>query len=524
MVVDELITLLGLETDPKAKKEGAAFGKLLGTITAAAVTAGAALTAAAGAITAYADRQSKAIDEQGKFADSIGVAFRALQELEYAQQSAGGSTEELRGDLEKLTKTMSSPVPGEYNQTLYQLGINARDSAGKLRSADAVLLDIAAKFDGMSKQRQIQFAEKLGITPGTVKLLQQGTGGIAALRKEAVDLGLVLDNSAKEQAARYQGSLLRVRSVVDALGKSISVALLPAMADTLDTFSKWIGANRDFIAGGIKQVVDGVALGFSMFGDAVQYVYGLIMGFLGPVDSLVAGLDATQAIAITVTAALTAMAVAALSATWPFIAIGAAIGALILIAEDLYAAIKGQPSLIGEWVAAFQSAYPGISGVISGILDLLQSVVQLLVAVLVPAFQQTAAGIAAAMSFVLETIKDILGAIESIISGSDPFEVLGDLFLKQVNRILDLAKTLGKGVLGIIDGVFGTSLSAPAAAAAPIPASIIQGGSGGSTVNNNVTQNINGAGNPRAVAQESVSRMGINLQATNPGMTGPVTY
>lgn len=524
MIVDELITLLGLQTDPKAQKEGAAFGKLLGTITAAAVTAGAALTAAAGAITAYADRQSKAIDEQGKFADSIGVAFSALQELEYAQQSAGGSVDELRGDLEKLTKTMSSPTPGEYNQTLYQLGINARDSAGNLRSADEVLLDIAAKFEGMSKQRQIQFAEKLGITPGTVKLLQQGTGGIAALRQEAIDLGLVLDNSAKEQAARYQGSLLRVRSVVDALGKSISVALLPAMSDTLDTFAKWIGANRDFISGGIKQVVDGVALGFQMFGDAVGYVYDLVMNFIGPVDSLVAGLDATQAIAITVAAALTAMAVAALAASWPFIAAAAAIAAIVLVVEDLYAALTGQPSLIGDWAKAFAEAYPGITGVLQAIYDLVMALVDVLGNVLGPMFGAVIDIAKAQFDFLLDAVKGMLDAVEAIIGGANPFEVLGDLFMKQVDRILGMAKKLGSGVLGVIDGIFGTSLSAPAAATAPIPANIVQGGSGGSVVNNNVTQNINGAGNPRAVAQESVSRMGINLQATNPGMLGPVTY
>lgn len=524
MVVDELISILGLQVDPKAKKEGAAFGKLLGTITAAAVTAGAALTAAAGAITAYADRQSKAIDEQGKFADSIGVAFSALQELEYAQQSAGGSTEELRGDLDKLTKSMSSPIPGEYNQTLYQLGISARDSAGKLRSADEVLLDIAGKFEGMSKQRQIQFAEKLGITPGTIKLLQQGTGGIAALRQEAIDLGLVLDNSAKEQAARYQNSMLRVRSVVDALGKSISVALLPAMADTLDTFSKWIGANREFISGGVKQIVDGVALGFRMFGDAVEYVYGLVVGFIGPIDGLLAGLDATQAIAITVAAALTAMAVATLAATWPFIAAAAAIAAVVLVVEDLYAALTGQPSLIGDWAKSFQQAYPGISGVLQSIYDLVMALVSVLGDVLGPMFGAVLEIAKAQFDFLLGAVKGMLDAVEAIIGGADPFEVLGDLFMKQVDRILGLAKTLGSGVLGVIDGIFGSSLSAPAAASAPIPASIVSGGSGGGTVNNNVTQNINGAGNPRAVAQESVSRMGINLQASSPGMLGPVTY
>lgn len=528
-VVDELVTLLGLKTDPAATGEASKFGKVIGGITKMAVAAGAALIAASLAIKTWAAGQAEAIDASGKFADSINIAYESLQSLEYAQQRSGGSTDELRGDLDKLTKTMSSPIPGEYNQVLMQLGVSARDSAGNLRGADDVLLDIAQRMEGMSKQRQVQFAEKLGISPGTIKLLQNGKKGIQDLQVEAVSLGIVLEENAKVVAAKFQDSLLNSRSVVDSLGKSIAIGLLPAMGDTLDMFTGWISANREFITGSVTQVIDGVSKGFAMFGDILSSVYDTIITFTGPLGGLVEGLDATQAIAILVTGALIAMAVAVLAATWPIIAIGAAIAAVVLIIEDIYAALNGGESIIGGWVSNFTEAYPAISGVLGQIMDLLGALAEFAGGYLSASFKAWLEIITAVFGAVVDQVKNVMGAIESIISGADPFEALGKMFAKQVDIILNLAKSLGDSIVGFIGGIFGDTeikvggASASAAMTAPVPAGVVQGAGSATTVNNNVTNNINGAGNPGAVATEVINRGGLGktLQQSRPGLTGP---
>lgn len=523
MIVDELITILGLETDPKAKANAEGFGKILGGVAKLAVAAGAALAAAAGAVAAYSTKQAEAIDTAGKFADSIGISFESLQELEYAAKRSGGSAEELRGDLDKLTKTMSSPVPGEYNQTLFQLGVSARDSTGKLRKADDVLLDIADKFSAMSKQRQLQFAEKLGISPGTVKLMQQGRAGISDLRAEAIALGIVLDENSKVVAAKFQDSLLNSRSVVDALGKSIAIGLLPAMTESLDTFTDWIGANRQFISGAVTQVVEGVAQGFSMIGDGISFVLAQVQMLTGPVDGLLAGLDATQAIAILVAGALAALAVSAVAAALPFIAIAAAIAVVVLILDDLYSAFNGGESIIGGWVDQFQSAFPGISGAIGELLDMLGDVAAFFVGGLAEGVKGWLKIFASVIEGAIGLFVDFLGLVEKLITSSNPFEVLGDLFSKQLDRILGLAKSLGSGISNLFGGMFGGS-SVPMTNSSPVPAGVIQGAGGGSTVNNSNTINVNGAGNPSAVANEVINRGGLGqtLQQSRPGLTGPV--
>lgn len=577
MIVDELITLLGLDVDPSAEGQAQGFSKILGGVTKFAAAAGAALTAAAGAVSAYTAMQAEAIDAAGKFADSIGITYENLQELEYAIQRQGGSVDDLRGDLDKLTKSMSSPIPGEYNQTLYQLGVATRDASGALRSADDVLLDIAGKFEGMSKQRQLQFAEKLGMTPGTIKLLQTGQAGIADLRGEAQRLGLILDESSKEKAARFQDSLLNSKSVVSALGSAIAVGLMPAMADSMDAFTAFIGANGELIQLGITQVIDGVALGFKMFAGAVGEAWDMVSGFIGPVGDMVGSLDATQAIAIAVAGGMGILAVSVIAATWPFIAAGAAIAAIILILEDLYAAFTGQESVIGSWAKSFADAYPGIAGVLSSIVDLVKWLAGFFVDNLVGNVKTAFSIITGVIEGFISIFSGIIGAIEAVITGENPFDALSDMFTKQIDKILGLAGKLGSKLKSILpdwlgggddeeqvveqvaqniempttedldklvdagaeaagavgdffSGIFGAGADvlnrvkgAFSGASANVPAGTMQAG-GGAVINNNVTNNINGAGNPNAVANELMNRGGLgqSVQTMSPGMTGPV--
>lgn len=517
MIVDELVTLLGLQTDPKAKGEASAFGKILGGVTAAAVAAGAALVAAAGAVQAYAMNQAEAIDRAGKMADAFGINFQAFQELEYAAQKSGAEIEEFRRDLENLSKTLVD------NDALKEMGISAKDATGNLKSTDQVLMDIAKKFETLSKGEQNAFTDKLTLSPSALKLLQQGAGGLEKLRAEARSLGIVLDDNAKNKAARFQSSLHNTRSVVDGLGKAISVGLLPGMADVLDKFTDWIVANRTFISSSITQVVEGVGQGFKMAGDAAAYVWKQITKLIGPVEDLVGPLDATQAIAIATAIAIGALAVATVAATWPIIAIAAAIGAVVLILDDLYSAFTGGESIIGGWFKSFEQAFPAITAGFLSILDVMGQTSSFIYSDMLEAIKQIATFFADVFSAVLQTVESTIKGIEKIVAGANPFEVLPEMFKEQFDIIFNLAgKYVGK-LVDTFKGVFGMGESAPVGSSANVAPDVVRGGSGGNSQNNQNTFNINGTGDPAAVANEVVKRGGLGqtLQQSSPGLSGP---
>lgn len=509
MIVDELVTLLGLKADPKAAREAGLLQKLLGGVLVAAAAAGAALVSAATAIKGYAFTQAMAIADTKRFADTIDVSFERLQALEYAAKATGGSADELRGDLEKLTKSMSSPIPGEYNQTLYMLGISARDSSGKLRSADDVLLSIADKLQGMSKQRQIQFADRLGLSQTSLRLIQSGRVGINQLTKEAFDLGIVLDKQTGERALKFQTTLNKLQATIQGIGSTLSAALLPSLEKSVKWFSEWIKANRDLISTGITQIIEGVALGFQMIGSALSALWAWVQKILGPFTIFSKQLDTVQAIAVAVAIALGGMAVAVIAWLTPFAAAAAAVAAFVIVLEDLYTYLNGGESLIGEWADAFTKAYPSIAAVIGGITDAVKWLINLLGDVLPPVIKALLGGVEKLFSFWLSNIN---------------------LLLTAYDRFLGLFRSAPDALVKFFAGM-GNGLAITAnAMASPIPGSVVAGaaraGGSGAGAAGNVTIQVNGAGDPSAVGAEVVRRAGLgeSAQSIVPGMTGPQAY
>lgn len=524
-IVDELVTLLGLKVDPKAKGEASAFGKVLGGVVTAAAAAGAALSAAAGAVQAYAVMQAEAIDKSGKMADAFGINFQAFQELEYAARQSGAEVEEFRTDLENLSKTLVD------NDALKEMGISAKTATGELKTTDQVIMDIATKFESLSKGEQNAFNDKLTLSPSALKLLQQGGKGIQALRDQAKQLGIVLDDNAKNKAARFQSSLISARSVVDGLGKAISVSLLPAMADSIEAFTGWIGKNREFISSAITQVVDGVAKGFTMFGDAIKYLYAQFEKLVGPLDAVLGPIDATQAIAIAAAIAFGALAVATVAATWPFLAIAAAIAGVVIILDDLYSAFTGGASIIGGWADAFAEAFPAITAGLKDIAGVAADSAALIAEDFLIAVKQIVAFFVDLASLVIDSITSLMKGIEKIIAGANPFTVLPEMFKEQLDLVLGFAGKYADKIVGMFKGLFGDEEvdapgSAPSSApsSAPMSTDAMKGGVGG-VQNNTANITVNGAGDPAAVANEVVKKGGLGqaLQQSSPGLTGPVT-
>lgn len=522
MIVDELITLLGIDIDPKAESTASKYGAVIDKVAGFSIKVGTALIGAATAINAFAIAQASAINQTGEFADRINVGFERLQELEYAAQQTGGSVDTLRGDLEKLSKLR----PGDPVETL---------------------LDAADRIQGMSKDGQKRFAETLGVTPETLKLMQQGRSGIEQLAKRSRDLGLVLDVNAKERAAKAVSAFTDFRNVVGSLGRAIASDLLPNITKGTNLVTGWVVENAKFIRLGLVQVVDGVSRGFKIVGDALGVVVGWLLKAASPLGKFVEGLDASQPIALAVASALGLMAVALvpviaglIAANIPIIILTAGIAALILVIDDLYAFFNGGDSIIGEWVKSFTDAYPNLAAFVKSLINLFMGLGSFIAtnlgnvsSLVITIFGGMLSAIASIIEGAISLVGAIFQTIDNILAGKNPFEPLLNWFSSIGERLVDMALNLGSSLLSAIMGGLGSvgeslvnaigggaSLSASAGGAARVPAGSM---AGGGTVNNTINQNISGAGDPRAVGQEAANRsgMGTALQQSRPGMSGP---
>jgi hypothetical protein len=379
-IIDELITLLGFEADDS---EGKAFAGTLGTIKTAATAVGAAVLAAEGAVLSWTNTVAASTDELGKFGASFGVDIERLQQFEFATERAGGSADELRGDLANLTKQLASPIPGEFNQGLFLLGVNVRDTAGDLRSAEDVLLDLSDRFDGLSAAQKQILAQQVGLSESTLRFISQGRAEIERLSILASDLGGVLPEEATVVAAEYADRLTDVNLILNGIGKTVAISLLPGLTRTLETFEKWTLNNREIITQNVQAVVEGIGRGFEFLFDKGRQVVGFIAEFIPGLEGLTEEGSLADLVFIGFVTTLGILA----AAFSPIIAkaalIGTAIGGVILIIEDIVALVQGKKSLIGqlfdELLEKFPSLKPFVENVKGLFVDLADAIVPIFI-------------------------------------------------------------------------------------------------------------------------------------------------
>lgn len=457
--------MLGFDTDDAgAKQFQAAMGGVKKTVTI--VTS--AVLAAEAAVLSYSNKIAAGVDELGKFSKSFGVSSDVIQQFSFATERAGGSAEDLRSDIASMTKSLASPIPGEFNQGLFMLGVNVRDAAGNLKSADQILLDLADRFDGLdAKQRQI-LATQVGLSESTLRFISQGREEIDKLSAMAIALGGVIPPEATEIAAEYADRMTDVKFALNGIGQTIAISLLPGMTNALSKFEEWIIANREVIAQNVQVVVEGIGRGFEYVFSAIEKGINYLKTAFPALDGLGDKIDFARLIAIGFVSSLALLAVAFSPILIKIAAISAAISGLVLIIDDFAAFIDGKKSLIGAFLDGFIEKFPLakttieelkklFEAFVAGIGPLLGSIGLLISDIFRAAGDETTffgATVKAVVNVAIAAFNVFLGVVNNVI---DVFTLLIALFSGDFQAAAAIVKDLlGRNfefVAKIIDGI-----------------------------------------------------------------------
>lgn len=529
-VVDELVTLLGLRTDPRNKQAAESLQSTLKAVKVGAAAAVAAVAAMAGGMVAFVSSVAETEDAAGKFADSIGVSYQALQELEYAAQRSGNSIEDMRLVLGRLSTELLDAKTGKTNEALVRLGLSAIDAAGKLKPADQMLGEISGKFETLSKAEQVNFAKSLGIRPKMVKLLQQGAAGLEALRQAARETGAVLPEEAKQRAADYNDSLLDLRISIKAIGRSFAAYVMPGLTEAYRRMQQFVNAARPKAVRWLAQAWDGLGMALDNVSLIMGGAWQAFKRLLAPLERLLNWLpdldgrviDLSSAIGTGLTVALGIAAVAAWGFIAPFLpmiataaAVVAAVALVVLIIDDLWVAFQGGESVVGRLFDVFEAKFPNAAKVLRALANLVKTVV-------VGQFER-----------LKSAIDVVVSAIESVWLWLGKLARAGGTWLKKVGIDIDTSAFVAgieaatrkvealnaasrQGLEGAKQGVMdrrSAFAERGPLVMANIPPATLQQAAQSFNTRNSTTINVNGAGNPMGVASEILRRQGGSASA-----------
>ena len=309
------------------KSAGSVAGKFK--VGLAAVGAAAAATVGAlGALGAAALSVTKDVaatgDAAAKASQQVGLSAEAYQELGHAMELSGEDIGVLRKGLLRLARNMNDVTEGVKapREAFAQLGISVVDNAGKLRDMESILPELADKFASTANGSQkaaiaMEIFGKSGAQ--MIPFLNAGSEGIAAMRQEARDLGIVISNEAAAASEKFVDTMDRLNKQTDAFKTILGVALLPIITAVGEGVLEVVGdlfkmnTAQDAVARGTEWLTRGliealkaldtfapvlgvIIAGFRAFANAVTIVINtfqifpqLVAGVAGVIGEFVSG-------------------------------------------------------------------------------------------------------------------------------------------------------------------------------------------------------------------------------------------
>ena len=224
------------KTDDKAKSVASSLGS--GIKTAAkfgAAIVGAATTAATGMYKMATESASTA-DEIDKMSQKIGVSREGYQELAFALSQSGADVNGLKTGL----KTLSQQAE-QNNAYFEQLGISLTDVNGNAKDQETLFYEVVNALQQMeSGTEKTTIATKLLGKQGTelMPLLNQEAGSLDALRQQAHDLGLVLDDDVISNGVTLTDTLDQVKRSLGTVMTQLGAKLMPVVKTAADFILK----------------------------------------------------------------------------------------------------------------------------------------------------------------------------------------------------------------------------------------------------------------------------------------------
>ena len=238
------------------------------------------------------------MDDIAKAAPKIGLTTAALQELQFAAGLAGVDAKGLQTAMQRLSVNMLDAGRGvvEMEQAFKALGVAGEKDASKVLG---VIADRFAKMpDGAQKTAE---AIKLFGRSGAalIPLLNEGSAGLAAYKKEAEELGIVIDEKTLKASEALNDNISRLTAVATVFATRFLSPIIEGLVEMTKGFIEATKEGRTFfgilesglqgmLGSGLDVRIAEVKTALKdLYAERAQYTNGQVDDYLAyPIESL----------------------------------------------------------------------------------------------------------------------------------------------------------------------------------------------------------------------------------------------
>ena len=220
---------------------------------------GAAVTASIAGVTALSKsfyNASKATAEYGdhidKMSQKLGISTDAYQEWDFIAQHSGTDMDSLKNSMVKLANAAENG-----SDAFTELGISAEEAQSMSRE-ELWNRTITALTGVTDETKRAQLAQDLFGKGATEMgaLLNTSAEDIEAMRQQAHDLGIVMDEEDVKAAAAFQDSLQNLTQSFGGLKNKLMSEFLPGITSIMDGLTEIFGGDPE---SGVEKIKAGVA-------------------------------------------------------------------------------------------------------------------------------------------------------------------------------------------------------------------------------------------------------------------------
>lgn len=501
-VLKEFLARLGFQVDQASYSK---FNASLASSTVRMAAFGAVVQAAGAAIWAGVYKVAEGQKELLQASERTGVSVERLQELQYVAEQTGASAASLVSSLKGLQQAMAGATIGQGGlATFARLGIRIKDANGKLRDTSEVLADVGEKVKKLDRPRAQMFLGQLGIDPELLEMMTQDVSGLTEAYREMYRVSGVDAQKAAEDSKDFVNAVKSIKTVFGLVAKSVAFSFIGKMGEDIERLKKRVTENFAKISNTFRVILGVVMRIASAFGELSVRIMKWVGDIVEWFDKLDGG---TQKLILGIVGFAAAWKVLNLSfLATPLGAIIAGVAALVLLIDDFQTYMEGGESLIdwGPWVPQILA----ISDALKPLMEDFGKLWDMLKGPLADGFKIMGEG-------AIEIIKGLLGVFVNLISTvvgllNGDWGAAWTSALQLIEKVWETVKGVIKflGLKDIADNIVDHMVGKKdAPALGPSPAFAVAGagaagGGGRADITASTVINIDGAGDPAAVAMK----------------------